>query len=55
VRLHPEIGAILLECSDMPPYASALQRAVGVPVFDFMTLANYVYSALARTPYTGTY
>ena len=55
LEAHPEIGAFFLECSDMPPYAAALQQAVGLPVFDFMTLANYVFSALARKPYTGTY
>lgn len=34
---HPDIGAILLECSDMPPYASAVQAEVRLPVFDFIT------------------
>lgn len=29
VQDNPSIGAILLECSDMPPYASAIQAARG--------------------------
>ncbi|MCH5462619.1 aspartate/glutamate racemase family protein [Lactobacillus sp. LC28-10] len=52
---HPEIGAILLECSDLPPYASAIQSAVGLPVFDFITLINWVFSAVVQTPYYGYY
>jgi len=52
---NPSIGAFLLECSDLPPYAVKLQEATGLPVFDFLTMANYVYSALVRHSYTGTY
>lgn len=47
------IGAILLECSDMPPYASDVQRAAGVPVFDFITLIRWLESSVAQTPYQG--
>ena len=32
VAAHPEVGAIVLECTNMPPYAAALQAAVGLPV-----------------------
>jgi len=48
-----DIGAILLECSDMPPYACAIQEAVRLPVFDFTTLINWVYNAVVRHPFTG--
>jgi hypothetical protein len=47
------IRAILLECTDLPPYAAALQEAVGLPVFDFTTMINYVYSGLVRKPFHG--
>jgi len=47
------IGAILLECSDMPPYASDVQRAVGLPVFDFITLIRWLHHATTHKPYTG--
>lgn len=50
---HPEIDAILLECSDLPPYAAAIQKATGLPVFDFITLANWVESAVIQRTYTG--
>ncbi|WP_420583660.1 aspartate/glutamate racemase family protein [Ruegeria sp.] len=50
---HEDLGAILLECSDLPPYAHAVQAATGLPVFDFITMINYVHETLARKPYTG--
>ena len=34
VAAHREVGAIVLECTNMPPYAAALQAALGLPVFD---------------------
>ena len=48
-----EIGAILLECSDMPPYAAAVQRETGLPVFDFITLIKWLHSSVAQRPYEG--
>lgn len=53
VQKHPDIGSILLECSDLPPYAHAVQSAVNLPVFDFFTMINYVHTALVRTPFSG--
>jgi hypothetical protein len=52
---YPNIGAIFLECSDMPPYAFAIQEALRLPVFDFVTMTNYVYSSFARKRFDGTY
>jgi len=50
---NPEIGSILLECSDLPPYAAAVQDAVNLPIFDFITMINYIHSSLARMPFKG--
>jgi len=50
---HDDLGAILLECSDLPPYAHAVQAATGLPVFDFITMINHVHETLARKPYHG--
>ena len=50
---HPEVGAILLECSDLPPYSAAVQAATGLPVFDWIGFINYVHQAVNARPYTG--
>ncbi|NDW46534.1 aspartate/glutamate racemase family protein [Ruegeria sp. PrR005] len=53
VARDPEIGAVLLECTDLPPYAHALQRELQRPVFDIITLASMVHSAVLRGSYAG--
>jgi hypothetical protein len=47
----PTLGAVVIECTDLVPFASDVQRLLGVPVFDIVTLTNYVHSSLARRPY----
>ena len=51
----PHIGAFLLECSMMPPYARAVQEATGLPVYDFMSLINYFQCGTHQQPYQGYY
>lgn len=53
VQDHPEIGAVLLECSDMPPYASAIQNRIKMPVFDFITLIDWIYHSVVRREFRG--
>lgn len=53
VQEEPGVGAILLECSLLPPYGAAVQEAVDLPVFDFITMINYVYSAVVKTRFHG--
>ena len=42
VHEHPEVGAIVLECTNMPPYAYAVATVTDMPVYDITTLATYV-------------
>ena len=53
VAEHPDMGAILLECSLMPPYAGAVQDALGLPVFDFVSLINFLQSGTQQKRYQG--
>ena len=50
---HPEMGALVVECTDLPPFAHLIQEKIGVPVFDIVTLTNMVYETLVRTAYQG--
>jgi aspartate/glutamate racemase len=50
---HPEVGAIVLECTNMAPYAAAIQRQVNLPIFDIYTLVNMVYQAVVRKEFLG--
>jgi hypothetical protein len=43
-RMHPDIGAIVLECTNMPPYATAVARATQRPVYDVVTLLNWIWN-----------
>ena len=52
VTLHPDVGAIVLECTNMPPYAKDIQEVTGRPVFDIVTMINYGYAALNRHPFS---
>ena len=53
VRDHPDIGAILLECTDMPPHAADIQRAVNLPVFDSVTMIKFIKNVVCQQPYYG--
>lgn len=53
VQNNDGISAILLECSDLPPYAAAVQKATGMPVFDFNSMIRYVHSVVLRKEFYG--
>lgn len=51
VTAQPDIGAIVFECTNMPPFAHAVQQAVNKPVFDIVTLIRYAAMGLMRAPF----
>jgi aspartate/glutamate racemase len=53
VEDHPEMGALVIECTDLPPFAHLIQEKIRRPVFDIVTLTNMVYETLLRTPFQG--
>lgn len=48
-----KVKAILLECSMLPPYASALSEATDLPIFDYITMIDYVHDAIIKKHYSG--
>jgi hypothetical protein len=47
VQRHPEVGAVLLECTNMCPYARALREHIARPVFDMYNFICWFQGGLA--------
>lgn len=43
---NPDVGAIVLECTNMPPYAAALREAVNLPVYDITSMISWFHAGL---------
>lgn len=50
---HPDVRAIVLECTNMPPYASAVRRITGLPTYDLRSLVTWGVMAAPSTEPDG--
>jgi hypothetical protein len=48
---NPDVAALVLECTDLVPFAHDIQARTGVPVFDIVTLTGLVHESLNRRPF----
>lgn len=48
---HPDLGAIVLECTNMCPYAPDIQRATGLPVFSIVSFVTWFQAGLVPPTY----
>ncbi|KAF2724604.1 hypothetical protein K431DRAFT_310149 [Polychaeton citri CBS 116435] len=50
VLVYPDIGALVLECTQMPPYTGGIRKALGnrLPIFDVHSMVQWFYEALTR-------
>lgn len=46
VQSHPDVGAIVLECTNMVPYARDIRKVTGLPVFSIHTFINWFQSGI---------
>jgi hypothetical protein len=53
VSKDPDIGAILLECTELAPHGRAIQKAVAMSVWGFPTMVNWIYSGAVRQSFSG--
>ncbi|MEM6762929.1 MAG: aspartate/glutamate racemase family protein [Pseudomonadota bacterium] len=44
---RPEVGAIVLECTNMTPYAGAIRRATNLPVFTMVDFVTWFHGSLS--------
>jgi len=47
------IGAVLLECTGLPPFAADVQERTGLPVFDFIACVEWMHRAVVTKRYYG--
>lgn len=50
---NPEIGAFLFECTNLPPYARAVQKATGLPVFGILQLMEMLHASVRAASFDG--
>jgi len=50
---HSTMGALVIECSAMQPFARAIQREIDIPIFSWGTLLDYAYSVVVHRDYYG--
>ncbi len=43
---HPELGAIVLECTNMAPYAADIRQATGLPTFSILNFISWFQAGL---------
>jgi Asp/Glu/hydantoin racemase len=48
---NPDLGAIVLECTNMCPYAADIQHATGLPVFSIVTFVSWFQAGLVPAKY----
>jgi hypothetical protein len=53
VKKHPDIGAIMLECTGFQPFAKSIQRELDLPVYSWSTLLDYAYSVVVHRDFYG--
>jgi hypothetical protein len=46
VGRHPDVGALVLECTNMAPYSAALRETLGLPVHDIVSFITWFHAGL---------
>ncbi len=49
VSKHPGIDTVVLECTNLPPYKQALEKDLGLPVYDVLDLLRGFYAGLGSS------
>jgi aspartate/glutamate racemase len=53
LKKDKDIAAIMLECTELPPHAVAVQKLVKMPVWDYTSMVNFIQSGCVRRPFVG--
>lgn len=52
-KAHPDMGGMLIECSNLPTFSADIQRETGLPVFDYFTFIKFVEASVVQAPFGG--
>jgi len=50
---HPQMRALVFECTGFQPFARAVQRAVDLPIFSWSTLLDFAHSVVVHRDFYG--
>ena len=53
VLQFPNIGAFLLECSQLPTFSADIQDVVNLPVFDYIGFIDMIHLSVVQRRYSG--
>ena len=51
VKENPQVGALVLECTNMTPYAAAIQEATSLPVYSMVSFVEWFQMGLSPKRY----
>lgn len=52
-KSDPNVAAVLLECTTLPPFAADIKERTGLPVFDFIACVEWMQRALHPSRYSA--
>jgi hypothetical protein len=52
-RRHPEMRAMVFECTGFQPFARAVQREIDMPIFSWSTLLEFAHSVVVHRDFYG--
>jgi Asp/Glu/hydantoin racemase len=53
LRENPDVGAIVSECTNLPPYSAKIEQTFGVPVFDIIGFVEWFHAGLKPRRYNN--
>jgi len=53
LKAHPEVGALVVECANLPTFSADLSERFHVPVYDLVTMVRWVRAAVTPPRYAA--
>lgn len=54
VDANPDIGALVFECTNLPPFSALVAAELGLPVYDILTMGCWFYAGLRPAALTAS-